>query len=102
MNLDNVIPIRSGANPPTSESPPTKPPRRKRRASLSRAQLAERIESERSRLFGVLGILGTAREVLRETKFDDCGWALQTAYEILDDVAGAMQADVFLDKEGAA
>jgi hypothetical protein len=98
MSAD-VIPILGSANPPAA-SPPTKPTRKKRRASLSRAQLAQRIESERSKLFGVLGIVDTVRELLRESKFDNCGWALQTAYEILDDVAGAMQADVFLDVEG--
>lgn len=98
MSANNVIPIRAGVEPPTSAAPP-KPPRKKRRASLSRAQLAERIESERAKLFGVLGIVDTVRRVLRESQFDDCSWALQTAYEVLNNVAGAMEADVFLAAE---
>ena len=111
MSADNVIPIRGGAKPrsasrvtlqapsPTSV-PPAGKPRRKRRRNLNRAQVAERIESEREKLFGVLGVVSTVRELLRESKFDNCGWALETAYDILDDVAAAMEANTFLDECG--
>ena len=104
MSTDNVIPIHGG--PSTSASPLAKPPRKKRRASLNRAQLAERIEAERRKLFGAMGVVGIVRQALQDSESADNlqrfnvvsnAWcALEAAYEVMNGIAGAMEADVFL------
>ena len=76
-------------------------PARKRGRTLNRANLAERIESERRKLFramGVVGIVGQALQDAKSTSNDadrqnvlSNGWcALETTYEIMKEVAGPM------------
>ena len=60
------------------------------------APVAERVASQRDRLFGVMGIVGCAREAIGdESRESDLQSALDLAHEILDEVCKALDPSHF-------
>jgi hypothetical protein len=99
MSADNVTPIRSGIEQPPP--PPSKPPKKARRPRGPSKPVATRIEEERTRLFGAMGVVGCVRQALKRSgspidgAVDQCAatdaWtALDAAYALLDDIAGKL------------